>query len=200
MSKRKIFFPGLRIGRTFEYVKELAVHVTSIIANKNGDLRTFRKHLVRCILCGFEIEKLQGKFSDLSKHRCDHCMELPKGQTGLNALFARYTESVVKRKGKMLFTIEEFKEMTSHNCTYCGSPPSKISQTTEWGSYPYNGIDRIDNSQVDYDPKNCVPCCYTCNIAKSDRTEQEFREHIARLIKFQMPFYEQRQIAKQQVK
>lgn len=47
-----------------------------------------------------------------------------------------------------------FLRLTTSPCTYCGDPGS-------------HGVDRKD-SLKGYTPDNCVPCCETCNRAKTD--------------------------------
>lgn len=66
-----------------------------------------------------------------------------------------------KKKGREVcdLTKEEFKELISKPCTYCGDS-GKI------------GLDRIDNS-TGHIKSNVVPCCYECNTAKSDNFNLE---------------------------
>ncbi len=52
---------------------------------------------------------------------------------------------------------DEFKSLIRMPCYLCGYVSPKG-----------NGIDRVDNSQRSYDISNCKPCCWSCNIAKSD--------------------------------
>lgn len=61
-----------------------------------------------------------------------------------------------KKKGREICDLnkEEFKNIISKPCTYCGDI-RKI------------GLDRIDNSKG-HIKTNVVPCCYECNTAKSD--------------------------------
>lgn len=95
-------------------------------------------------------------------------------------------------------SFEKFLELSQMPCYYCGITKSnrynpygystakyvknqagkngKISQ--EWIDqcwFEYNGLDRIDSSKP-HTEDNIVPCCVTCNIAKSDLTINEFKE------------------------
>jgi len=119
---------------------------------------------------------------------CLNCRNKPKGQTGLNLLFRQYSDRAILHQAKMLLTIEQFKEITSQNCEYCGvTPQLSIKAATtpgEWGTYYYNGIDRVENSNYNYELGNCVPCCHSCNIAKRDMTIEEFNQWIDQLINF----------------
>jgi 5-methylcytosine-specific restriction endonuclease McrA len=74
-------------------------------------------------------------------------------------------------------SIEQFKEIVTGPCRYCGTPPSR---PTHVGGEMRHGIDRVDNAR-DYEPGNCVPCCTTCNLMKGDRTVAEFIEHVGRI-------------------
>ena len=69
---------------------------------------------------------------------------------------------------------EYFVELTSQNCSYCGSAPSNLRVSRSGNcSYLYNGIDRVSNDKG-YVTGNCAPCCKRCNAAKSDLSENDF--------------------------
>jgi hypothetical protein len=99
----------------------------------------------------------------------------PEGEAAFNRLYGRYKGNVRATGRAFNLTREEFKEITSRNCFYCGSPPrQKVhAMHTLNGQYLHNGIDRIDNSRG-YEPDNVRPCCRTCNFAKNTMDEQEF--------------------------
>jgi hypothetical protein len=62
---------------------------------------------------------------------------------------------------------EQARTILSSNCFYCGTEPSQIKNgKRSFGSFIYNGIDRLENS-IGYVPSNVVPCCVVCNMAKS---------------------------------
>lgn len=68
-------------------------------------------------------------------------------------------------------TIEQYDELTSQNCHYCG------------GKYGYhNGVDRVD-SALGYIPGNYVPCCWVCNSAKRNADPARFREQMREWVK-----------------
>lgn len=110
------------------------------------------------------------------------------GESGLKALYVKYRISAKKEGRKFDLTLEEFKNITSKNCTYCGSIPNMISasehtkkpETKEYTSYKYNGIDRIDSNKG-YEKNNVVSCCRWCNIIKRERTVDELKSHIIRI-------------------
>lgn len=103
---------------------------------------------------------------------------LPKGEAAFNHVYARYKKSCAKSRGhKFILTKEEFKEIISQDCYYCGTKPGNIYKDHRLnGSYTYNGIDRVDNSKG-YTKENCVPCCFQCNVWKKADNQQDFIDH-----------------------
>ena len=91
---------------------------------------------------------------------------------------------VAKEKGFNL-TEEEFRQISSKNCFYCNASPTPTRGHRSWSAYiNTNGLDRVDSS-VGYLYDNLVPCCKYCNVAKLDRTVEEFKEWVAQLAKHQ---------------
>ena len=85
-----------------------------------------------------------------------------------------------------LLTREEFREITSRDCFFCGIKPLQIfskGKKHRNGHYLHNGIDRI-NSSKGYINGNVLPCCEICNKAKRDLSLDEFLNWINRIIKF----------------
>lgn len=78
-------------------------------------------------------------------------------------------------------TLEQFIEISSRTCYYCGAPPTPSKGSREWAAYVYsNGLDRVDSSKG-YLLNNVVPACKRCNMAKSDMTQEEFFEWIRKV-------------------
>lgn len=48
-------------------------------------------------------------------------------------------------------------------------------ENKELGDFFYNGLDRIDPKKP-HNIDNVVPCCYDCNVAKLDRSQEDFKE------------------------
>lgn len=110
---------------------------------------------------------------------------LPPGRAARNIVFAIYRSSARTRGHSWELTGDQFDEITSKDCTYCGCPPSMVKRnpyrnSSEW---IYNGIDRVDSS-VGYVPENVVPCCEICNKAKRDLSYEDFMAWIARLVDY----------------
>lgn len=92
-------------------------------------------------------------------------------------------------------SFEKFLELSQMPCYYCGTEKSNRYNpygykralegriSSEWIEqcwFEYNGLDRIDSSK-NHSEDNIVPCCVTCNIAKSDLTVEEFKEWISKI-------------------
>lgn len=75
----------------------------------------------------------------------------------------------LKRGIEMRLTLEQFSDIINSPCVYCGTPNSR-------------GADRIDSNKS-YTAENSQSCCRHCNEMKNDKTEQQFLEHIQKIIK-----------------
>lgn len=105
------------------------------------------------------------------------------GRSMRYALFTSYLKNALDRGLKFELTQENFAALSQGNCHYCGSEPRQKFQTSDAATpYTYNGIDRVDNSRG-YHVDNCVPCCKICNKMKSALSEQEFKEHVAKIFR-----------------
>jgi len=108
--------------------------------------------------------------------------------TGDNrTLSSRYNSYKTKAKSTNRFfdlTKEEFAEITSKDCFYCGKEPKKIEKKRKSSDgYIYNGIDRIDNRRG-YERDNIVPCCTQCNRAKLQSSVADFFEWVKRIYNY----------------
>lgn len=89
-----------------------------------------------------------------------------------------------KEKGFGL-TKECFYSLSAKPCHYCGAEPTETNGYKPWHpKVMINGLDRIDPA-VGYYDHNVVPCCKDCNVAKLDKTEEEFISWLRRLVKHQ---------------
>ena len=89
--------------------------------------------------------------------------------------------SAVKRKIAWQLSEEEATQIITTPCFYCGEKASN-SRNFENERIFYNGIDRLDSS-LGYFLDNCVPCCWTCNKAKSQMQYSEFVSWIFKIFK-----------------
>lgn len=101
-----------------------------------------------------------------------------EGYSTKRYLYNLYRKGARRRNYTYELSFQETIDLTSQNCYYCGIAPYKIIDRDDYfGSYTYNGIDRIDNSKG-YSVENCVPCCFVCNRAKGIMTQEQFKEWV----------------------
>jgi hypothetical protein len=80
--------------------------------------------------------------------------------------FGDYKYIVIKSNKIFDLTEEEFEELRSRDCEYCG----RSSTTTH-----SNGIDCVDcDPNIGYVSTNCVPACRDCNFMKNTTTYEDF--------------------------
>jgi len=110
------------------------------------------------------------------KHVCLRCYDGIPGNR-CSHLFAREQRRVILEwkqqmrtdwyigKHDVYLSDDFIWEMLGSSCYYCGKAG-------------YGGIDRVDSSMRDYVVGNCISCCRTCNIIKSDSELLEFYHDI----------------------
>lgn len=131
-------------------------------------------------------EKFRKSFPGVGKSAHNR---MPGNDAAKNGLFKNYERNAKTREIEFCITKEKFLHITSTNCHYCGSPPSKKyprkldkGVQDESRYYLYNGLDRVD-STGGYSEDNVVPCCEDCNYAKSDLTKDEFITLVEKIYK-----------------
>jgi hypothetical protein len=106
-------------------------------------------------------------------------------------LYSDYKKKAEYRNIDFNLSFEEFKELTSKSCVYCGIEHSNIKTRHRNNKIAsnvilhYNGIDRVDNTKG-YTKENSVSCCKICNQAKHTMTENNFIDWIFRASDFLM--------------
>lgn len=112
-------------------------------------------------------------------------LTLPHGEASFNNLYGHYMRNASNRNIHWGLTREDFRELTSQDCQYCGVKPVQVRGESSGynGLYKYNGIDRVDSS-VGYTKKNVVPCCKECNMMKRSMPTKEFLLCIKRIYKY----------------
>lgn len=84
---------------------------------------SFRQWTIECCNCKWQRNvHSHVLFRDAEQYFCGNCGLLPKGQSGLNALFHKYKKSAEDRDHQFLLKLSQFAFITSCNCLYCGSP------------------------------------------------------------------------------
>jgi hypothetical protein len=103
----------------------------------------------------------------------DHVKKAP-GIRCRNIIYSSYKIGAKKRKLGFDLSIEQFVELTSKNCFYCGELPSNIKKSEYGhGEFIYNGLDRINNN-LGYTLSNVTPCCAKCNFMKRALKQKDF--------------------------
>jgi len=112
-------------------------------------------------------------------HQKELVMTLPKYEGSFRQVYRKY-----KHRSKLrgiIFNLgpATFRELAEKDCTYCGSSPTVTKEHLNIfnGAWPWNGIDRIDNT-LGYEYGNVHTCCGVCNQLKSDLKEEDFISHI----------------------
>lgn len=172
-SRRAIDLTGRRFG-ILTVLRRAGTYI-----QRNG--HTVPKWLVRCD-CGKEKVVIHLTAKNIKHHSCGctNWNQLPSGVAAMNDLYSKIRAGARKRKYCWELTKEQFREITSSNCSYCGIKPSQVCRAigAKSDDYIYNGIDRVDNSKG-YTIDNVVPCCGRCNGAKSVYSIDEFKEWIS---------------------
>lgn len=132
-------------------------------------------YLAKCN-CGndFEIVYDQFKRGDKISCGCRRGAKFGLSSKTLGNHYSNYKKGAKQRKYSFDLTIEEFKDLVTDKCAYCGENPVLNLKTIDKEKcYVFNGIDRV-NSNFGYSVDNCVSCCSKCNYAKRSMTIKEF--------------------------
>lgn len=107
--------------------------------------------------------------------------KLDPGEASFNMYYRTYRDGAKNRNREFELTKQEFKEISKRDCVYCGEGPRPVTWNKRMnGPYVGNGIDRADNTKG-YIKDNVVTCCSNCNIMKSNKTKEEFFNHIKKI-------------------
>lgn len=100
-----------------------------------------------------------------------------RGEYGVslrNRVIDTYRRNAKKKNNECLLTDEQFDQLFSMDCFYCGCSPSKtIKRKDSYGEFTYNGIDR-KNPDFGYVIENCVSCCANCNFMKNSMSYNDY--------------------------
>ena len=88
----------------------------------------------------------------------------------LKGRYSSYRKGAHQRDLIFELTLNNFAQLTSQYCAYCGQLPEQN----------YVGVDRIENDRG-YSLENCVPCCGFCNYVKSSLSVKELQKHISKV-------------------
>lgn len=163
--------PGMRVGR-FTVTKQVQT---------KGSL----KWLCRCD-CGNLREKTPTELRNDAIGDCSDCARARRAMSieysALQHITNNYTQRAKKRKLLFELSKDDVIALITQECSYCGQMRSNTYKKpgTE-DTYRYNGIDRVDPTKG-YTSCNVVPCCSNCNVAKLDRSKDEFIAHVRQIV------------------
>lgn len=156
-----------------------------------------RHYLCRCS-CGVE-KTVQATLLRSGNTRSCGCLaseikngkRLPNDAGAITAILLQYKRHARDRGIEFLLTREEVDHIVRQSCYYCGIKHGNLKKTKNLpNGFPHNGIDRT-NSSMPYVKDNVVPCCGVCNVAKRDKTVDEFISWIRRAADHQKAMAEQ---------
>ena len=167
------------IGQRFGKLVVVSVGEKKKTKDKKGCINT--NQLWNCLCdCGKSCSYSTGKLRFGSVTHCPECPPINANpETGFNRVLLYYKKGAKERNLLFNLSKESFKTLIKGNCHYCGQPPSNVHTFCSI-PYVYNGVDRIDNS-LGYEDSNCVSCCKPCNVAKMDRSYNDFIAWIRRV-------------------
>jgi hypothetical protein len=115
-------------------------------------------------------------------------MHLLPGDLGsFNTAYGQYRCNARTRGHSFSLSMEEFRNVSSKPCKYCGADPkpyyAKNRVVVDPIPYLCNGIDRVNN-EVGYEISNCVPCCDLCNYMKRSMFVDDFVRHVKKIASY----------------
>lgn len=163
----------------------------TVIRRAENDKNGTPKWVCRCscgattIVYGHHLRSGATKSCGCLRREADRGRRLPKGRAAMRALYRHYQQNAKQDSRAWELTEEQFEELSSAPCFYCGVPPKQRTNYEHYyGNYEYNGLDRKDSSQG-YTFSNVVPCCSDCNYLKSGRGYLEFLEKVRKIAQYQ---------------
>ena len=146
-----------------------------------------RAHLyykIQCKRCGEVFSRKKEALNNFDNLKCRNCIHNRFGKC-LNTLlynaFTHYKNNAKARNIDWNLSEEEFKEIVSKPCYYCGENPQRTKTVSYKNTFEkITGVDRIDSSKG-YNTDNCVSCCKHCNIMKNKFSKFEFLSRIEKI-------------------
>ena len=146
---------------------------------KNNRIHLY--YLIQCKKCGEIFSRKKECIHNFENLKCRNCIHNRHGKS-LNTLlynvFIHYKNNAKQRNIEWNLSEEEFKDIITQSCTYCGETPNITKTSSYNGMYEkITGIDRIDSTKG-YFKENCIPCCKMCNIMKNKFSKKDFIDKI----------------------
>lgn len=142
---------------------------------------------VVCKKCNSIITMRKDAIVDSTKISCIKCKSngiTPSLKAPMNVYMYYYMSGAKQRHLEWELSKEEFENIVSKDCHYCGEDPRPLKSLARYhkvdSEIHVNGIDRIDN-EVGYTLNNCVPCCTKCNIMKMKLSKSNFLNQVLKI-------------------
>lgn len=170
------------------------LNILKRISNFEGRKRTYYK--CKCI-CGNIIYIDGSKLLNGHTKSCG-CLKIKKfkdntwarkgfGEALENRMYHSYKDNAKYKNILFNLTKQEVLKLFQQKCFYCGTSPNKtITKKNFYGSFTYNGIDRLNND-IGYTKENCVSCCSFCNYTKNKTDFKDFINWIRKVEKNTKP-------------
>lgn len=173
MRKREIL-PTVKQRRASKY----DYLVGSVIGNRKV-LSSMPRSLfeVECLVCGHISAQRGVDLEKIKTRKCVQCI-LNNRDANVTHVYNRVKNNAKNRKIEWSLTIDDFKQIASMSCFYCGINPIKTNSLRDRSPY-YHGLDRVNNA-LGYTKRNSVSCCPICNYAKHDLSIEEFEVWLSR--------------------
>lgn len=184
MGSKKKDLTNLKFGR---------LEVIKLSSTRKYGNSTKRMWLCKCD-CGKEIEVNTGALNSGNTKSCG-CLhdelsadigrnsrhKVANSDAGYKSIMRSYIQNAKDREYEFLLTFDEFKNIITSDCYYCGTPPSN-TYFKNYYNIKYNGVDR-KNNDVGYNVENSVACCKMCNIAKNNNSYDDFISWVIRIFR-----------------
>lgn len=106
---------------------------------------------------------------------------LPSNLGEKRRVYLTYKNNARTRNLNFNLSEEEFYEIITKSCYYCGKEPYVHNGKPRNGApFIRTGIDRIFSTKG-YNIDNTISCCTDCNWMKKDTPQQEFINHIEKI-------------------
>ena len=139
--------------------------------------RTHLYYLIQCKECGEIFSRKKDCIYNFKNLKCRNCIHNRHGMclnTLLYNVFTHYKNNAKQRNIEWNLSEEEFKNIITQPCIYCGEAPDITKTSSYRDKYEkITGIDRVDTTKG-YFKENCVPCCKMCNIMKNKFSKEAF--------------------------
>lgn len=157
--------------------EKLWVSAKQLMAGRSKAGRAKGKRSCGCLARDVAREKLR---SFRGQHAAP--LKLPFGRAARRNLFGSYQRQARRRRLEWAITWEDFIQLTTTNCHYCGDVPAQqhLGNRKLNGPCTYNGLDRVNN-EIGYTRLNVVACCGVCNHMKRTSSASDFLAHVRKI-------------------